>query len=536
MRLLSCRDRSALPDPPSHCRQGAALVSDPLTLQRALGLRLPAKARRVGCHGVAPSPARPERSGIICGVRRPGRLMQPTSNAALPAARAPGRGALAALRAELPPTTRLATPIVVAELGWIAMGLVDIAMVGRLGPAAIGAVGIGNVLSLAVVVFGVGMLLGLDTVVARAYGRGRLDECRRWLVQGAILAVLLAGPLTLVAGGMAVSLDRWELDPAVRRLVAPYLSIVLLSVLPLLLFTAFRRYLQATGLATQVTASLVTANAINAAANWGLVFGHFGLPALGVEGAAWATCISRVYLMSFLALAILRHARSCPAGPWPRLRLERRRLRCLAALGLPAAAQVTLEFGVFAVVTALAGRLEAVTLAAHQIVLNVASATFMVPHGVGAAGAVRVGHAVGRRDSSGARCSGWAALTLGAGFMCSAALCFVLAPHPILRLFTAEPAVIRTGVTLLLVAALFQLFDGLQAVATGVLRGLGDTRTPMACNLAGHWIVGLPAGYLLCFVVGWGIVGLWVGLSIGLILVGTALVLIWWRRTRARTR
>lgn len=201
MRLLSCRDRSALPDPPSHCRQGAALVSDPLTLQRALGLRLPAKARRVGCHGVAPSPARPERSGIICGVRRPGRLMQPTSNAALPAARAPGRGALAALRAELPPTTRLATPIVVAELGWIAMGLVDIAMVGRLGPAAIGAVGIGNVLSLAVVVFGVGMLLGLDTVVARAYGRGRLDECRRWLVQGAILAVLLAGPLTLVAGG-----------------------------------------------------------------------------------------------------------------------------------------------------------------------------------------------------------------------------------------------------------------------------------------------------------------------------------------------
>ena len=251
------------------------------------------------------------------------------------------------------------------------MGLVDIAMVGRLGPAEIGAVGVGSVLCFAVVVFGIGMLLGLDTLVARGYGRGRLYECRRWLVQGAGLAVLLAVPLTLVAGVVAATLDRWGLDPAIQRLAAPYFSIVLLSVLPLLLYTAFRRYLQAIGLATRVTVALVTANAINAAANWVLIFGHLGLPALGVDGAAWATCISRVYLALFLAVAILRHARRRPRDPWPPLRLERRRLRRLAALGLPAAVQVFLEFGVFAVVTALAGRLEATTLAAHQIVLNV---------------------------------------------------------------------------------------------------------------------------------------------------------------------
>ena len=459
-----------------------------------------------------------------------------TSKTALPARPAAVGTALRALRGELPPTIRLATPIVLAELGWIAMGLVDIAMVGRLGPAAIGAVGMGSVLFLAVVVFGIGMLLGLDTLVARAYGRGRLDECRRWLVQGVGLAVLLAAPLTFVAGGMAASLHRWGLDPTVQLLAVPYFSIVLLSVLPLLLYTAFRRYLQATGRATQVTAALITANAINAGANWVLVFGHLGLPALGVEGAAWATCVSRAYLALFLAAVILRRDRGRPAGPWPRLRLERRRLRRLVALGLPAAAQVTLEFGVFAVVTALAGRLEAATLAAHQIVLNVASVTFMVPQGVGAAGAVRVGYSVGRRDRSGVRRSGWAALTLGAGFMSGAAVFFVLAPHPILRLYTTDPAVIRAGVTLLLVAAFFQLFDGLQAVATGVLRGLGDTRTPMLCNLAGHWMVGLPAGYVLCFVAGWGIVGLWVGLSIGLTLVGAALVLIWWRRAHAPTR
>ncbi|MCY3843908.1 MAG: MATE family efflux transporter [Acidobacteria bacterium] len=467
---------------------------------------------------------------------RRARPARPTSVSTRPAWPAAAGAALRALHAELPPTTRLATPIVVAELGWIAMGLVDLAMVGRLGPAAIGAVGIGSVLFLAVVVFGIGMLLGLDTLVARAYGRGRPEECRRWLVQGALLAGLLSVPLTLVAGGVAASLDRWGLEPAVERLAVPYFSIVVLSVLPLLLYTAFRRYLQATGLATQVTAALISANAINAAANWLLVFGNLGLPALGVDGAGWATCISRVYLASFLAVAILLRARRGPAGPWPRLRPERRRLRRLVALGWPAAAQVTLEFGVFAAVTALAGRLEAVTLAAHQIVLNVASVTFMVPQGVGAAGAVRVGQAAGRRDPSGVRRAGWAALALGGGFMSAAAVFFVATPHPILRLYTSDPAVMRAGVTLLLVAAFFQLFDGLQAVATGALRGLGDTRTPMVSNLAGHWIVGLPVGYVLCFGAGWGIVGLWIGLSIGLTLVGAALVLIWWRRTRPSSR
>ena len=424
---------------------------------------------------------------------------------------------------------RLAAPIVGAELGWIAMGLVDIAMVGRLGPAAIGAVGVGSVLCFAVVVFGIGMLLGLDPLVARAHGRGRPDEARRWLVQGTALAALLAVPLTLAAAAVAASLGAWGMDPAVRRLAGPYFTIVLLSVLPLLLYTAFRRYLQAVGLAARVTAALVSANAINALANWVLIFGNLGAPALGVDGAAWATVVSRVYLGLFLALAIWRHERR-GAAVWPRP--TRRRIRRLAALGLPAAGQVSLEFGVFAVVTALAGRLAPATLAAHQIVLNVASVTFMVPLGVGGAGAVRVGHAVGRRDPAGARRAGWAALALGAAFMSGAALLFVLAPLTILRPFTDDPAVTRAGVALLLVAAFFQLFDGLQAVATGVLRGVGDTRTPMVCNLAGHWLVGLPVGYWLCFVAGWGIVGLWVGLSIGLTLVGAALVAAWWRRTR----
>ena len=194
------------------------------------------------------------------------------------------------VRREMRPMLRLAAPVVVAELGWIAMGLVDIAMVGRLGPEAIGAVGVGSVLFIAVVVFGIGVLLGLDTLVAQAYGAGRLDECHRWLVHGVWLALMLAVPLTLVTAGVIATLDRWGLDPRVQRLTAPYFSIILWSILPLLLYTAFRRYLQAIGLATPVMIALVSANLINVLANWLLVFGNLGAPQLGVDGAAWATC------------------------------------------------------------------------------------------------------------------------------------------------------------------------------------------------------------------------------------------------------
>ena len=333
---------------------------------------------------------------------------------------------------------------------------------------------------------------------------------------------------------MVATLDRWGLHPDIQLLAVPYFSRIVWSILPLLLYTAFRRYLQALGVVTPIMTALVSANLVNVLTNWLLVFGSLGAPRLGVDGATLATCISRVYLALFLFLAVVRHDRRYRTGLWdvPR-RLELHRMRRLGALGLPAAIQVSLEVGVFAAATALAGRLAPATLAAHQIVLNVASVTFMVPLGVGSAGAVRVGQAVGRRDVIGARHAGWAALVLGGGFMSCAAVVFVLAPHAILRLFTTDPSVIGVGVTLLLVAAVFQLFDGLQGVATGVLRGFGDTRTPMFWNLAGHWLIGLPTGYLLCFVMGWGVVGLWVGLSTGLILVGVVLVAAWWHQARA---
>jgi MATE family multidrug resistance protein len=205
----------------------------------------------------------------------------------------------------------------------------------------------------------------------------------------------------------------------------------------------------------------------------------------------------------------------------------------LISLGLPAAMQLTLEVGVFAAATALAGRLPPAALAAHQIAVNIAAFTFMVPLGVGSAGAVRVGQAIGRLDAAGAARSGWTALALGSGFMACSAAVFLLLPGALIGAFTSDRRVLAVGVSLLMVAAIFQLFDGIQAVATGALRGLGDTRTPMFWNLIGHWFVGLPLGYILCFTMRVGVIGLWWGLSSGLIICGVSLLLAWSRRIDA---
>ena len=433
------------------------------------------------------------------------------------------------LRRELRPTVSLAAPVVIAEVGWVAMQIVDIAMVGRLGPEAIGAVGVGSALFLAFSVFGMGLLLGLDTLVSQAFGARDRAQCDRWLRHGIFLALVLTLPLGLLARMAGRHLDLWGFDPDVLLLVRPYFAIVTWSLPLLLLYAAFRRYLQAVSVVKPIMFALVTANVVNAAANWVLVFGNLGAPALGVDGAGWATCISRAYMVIVLAGAVARQG----VRPWTLTAgVGSAGLRRILELGWPAATQAALEYGAFAAVTMLAGRLDPSTLAAHQIVINLAGLTYMVPLGIASAGAVRVGHAVGRRDAAGASAAGWTAIALGTGFMASAAAMFLAFPGPILGIFTTDRGVVEVGLALIVLVALFQVFDGLQGVTTGALRGLGDTRTPMLLNLAGHWMIGLPVGYLLCFAIGWGVVGLWIGISTGLILVGCLVTAIWWVRAR----
>jgi len=259
-----------------------------------------------------------------------------------------------------------------------------------------------------------------------------------------------------------------------------------------------------------------------------------GAPALGVVGAAYATVLSRLAVAVFLFGVILYRERDRPTGlhdvPFT---FDPDRIGRIVRLGLPAAGQLLLEVGVFAAASALAGRITPAAVAAHQIVLNIAGLIFMVPLGISSAAAVRVGHALGRRDPAAARAAGWTALALATAAMTASAALFALLPRGLVGLFTVDTEVIRIGAGLLMVAAVFQLFDGVQAVATGALRGLGNTHVPMLANLVGHWVMGLPLAYWLCFNRDLGAQGLWIGLALGLMFTGSVLLVVWHRQSRA---
>jgi MATE family multidrug resistance protein len=272
---------------------------------------------------------------------------------------------------------------------------------------------------------------------------------------------------------------------------------------------------------------------MNAIADWVFIFGHWGFPALGVRGAAWATMVSRLYMLLYIVAFIIRRERRQRTGLLEiPLRVDFQRLRKLVSLGLPAAMQLTLEVGVFVTATTLVGRLDAISLAAHHIALSAASLTFMIPLGISSAAAVRVGQALGGGSRQKAQAAGWAAIGLGGGVMTMAGAAFVLLPGAIVRIFTNDPETIAMGVSLLAIAAVFQLFDGIQVVSTGALRGFGDTRTPMITNLIGHWVFGLPVGCYLAFWRGFGVHGVWIGLCLGLIIVAVVLLRVWARSPR----
>jgi MATE family multidrug resistance protein len=320
------------------------------------------------------------------------------------------------------------------------------------------------------------------------------------------------------------------------RETVPFLKALIWSTLPLTVYFALRRYLQAMDIVGPVMFALVSANLVNLLGNWTLVYGHLGFPKLGVTGSGWSTCISRVYMMLVLAGAAIYYDRKRSSGLWRSRRFELKRTVELLHLGLPAASQLLAEIGAFTLATVLIARLGSLPLAGHQIALNVASITFMVPFGISSAAAVRVGQAIGARAFPAASRAGWTALLFGACFMsCSGLVLFSLS-RPIARIYSPERDVVNAGAALLTVAAVFQLFDGLQVVATGALRGAGNTRTPMLANLVGYWVMGLPLGAWLCFRWRMGAVGMWVGLCLALIIIGSSLLLVWSRQIRERLR
>jgi multidrug resistance protein, MATE family len=434
-------------------------------------------------------------------------------------------------RDELVAMTRLAMPIVLAQVGLMSMGVVDTVMVGRVSAAALAAVALGNLFYYTVSTAAAGTLLVLDPIISQAAGARDADRIALGVQRGFVLALLLAVPTAPALWPVRFVFTLFRQPPELIDLAASYVRISIVGLLPFLGFVVLRQSLQALHRVRALVIVVVAGNLMNAGLNWALVYGHLGAPPMGVSGSAWATVASRWTMMVLLFAGGWPALRSA-VRPWRREAFQRSALARMLRLGWTIGLQQVLEFGVFAAIGLLMGVLGTPEMAAHEIALNLASLTFMVPLGLGAAAAVRVGRAVGEGDRAAARERARTALVCGVGFMLCTATVMLAIPRVIAAAYTNQPVVASIAASLIPIAGMFQLFDGIQAVSAGVLRGLGDTRAPFVVNLAGFWLCGFPLSVALAFHTPLRALGLWWGLAAGLAVVATLLLL----RVRSRLR
>ncbi|MFH2202696.1 MAG: MATE family efflux transporter [Elusimicrobiota bacterium] len=424
----------------------------------------------------------------------------------------------------------LAAPIAVIQAGMMLYGLVDTLFLGRVSAAALAGAGVASATFHMVFLFGLGFLLGIDTLASRAFGAGKTGLCAEIIIHAMVLAALISAPIIAALGAVEPLYWLVGIDKTVADVALEYLAIFRWLALPALLFVCCRHYLQSMNITRPLLFAIAVGNTVNVFINYCLVFGHLGFPAMGVRGCAIASVISACVMLLVGLAAVLRQAlradymfRSWSLGTF----LE------LIQLGLPAGLHLMAEVSFFAMVTMLMARFGPVPTAGHQITMNFAALTFMIPLGISLAAAVQVGQGLGRQDPHAAVQAGDTALMLGVTFMAGAGVIYMLIPEQLIRLFTADPEVIAVGAPLLRIAAVFQIFDGTQVIMTGSLRGLGETRLPLYATVCSHLLLGLPLGYWLAFHAEMGPPGLWIGLLTGLGVVAVTLFFMWRSRVAA---
>jgi multidrug resistance protein, MATE family len=423
---------------------------------------------------------------------------------------------------EVRATLHLAVPLALAQLAQMSMSLIDTLMIGRLGPGPLAAAALGSTMFFTLMLVCVGVVMAVGPVVAQAHGAGDAATAARAVRQGLWLGTLLAVPAALVIASGGTILRVTGQDPETARQAGAYLSVLALGVLPNLWFASLRGFVESLSRPRPILFITLGAVSVNVLGNYTLIYGNFGFPALGLVGSGIATVV--VLWSMFLLLA--SYVRLVPALKAYRVFAGLRRpdlamFRTLLGIGWPIGVSFGVESGLFMFSTMMIGLVGTTALAAHQIALQCAAVAFMVPMGLGMAGAVRVGQAAGRGDMLAAARSGWTAIGLAVAFMCCTAVLFWTIPEHIIGLYLdlSDPAsreVLRTGTTLLGIAAVFQIVDGTQVTAAGALRGLKDTRATMVIALATYWGVGLSMAYGLGFAAGQGATGVWWGFTGGL--------------------
>ncbi|WP_028034823.1 MATE family efflux transporter [Chelativorans sp. J32] len=437
-------------------------------------------------------------------------------------------------------TLSLAWPMIFTNLAQTAMTVTDVMMLGRLSPDALASGTLGHNLYFMLVIFGLGLLSATSPMMASAIGRRRryVRDVRRTVRQGFWLAALVCVPIWLILWNTEPILLAMGQDAALAHGAKQYVHALQWAALPFYFYIVLRSFISALERPAWAFGIAFLAVALNALAAWCLIFGNLGFPALGLTGAGLATTLSSTFMFVGLAAIVTteRHFRRFKVfgrfwrPDWPRF-------VALLKLGLPIAGIVTFEVSIFNVAAFLMGRIGTVPLAAHAIALQISSVTFMIPMGLGQAVTVRVGRAYGAEDPGAITRAGWTAFVMGVSFMGMTALLMFLAPRLLISGFldldaAANQPVISMAVTFLAFAALFQIADGAQAVASGMLRGLHDTTIPMLYAALGYWGIGLPLGVILAFPLQYSGVGIWIGLCAGLAVVAVLLLSRWLKRDR----
>ena len=450
----------------------------------------------------------------------------------------PGR--TAPWRAEIRAMLALAWPMVLTNLGQTAMTTTDVMMMGRLGPQALAAGTLGSNLYFTPMICGLGLMLAVSPMIAFELGRRRhsVRDVRRTLRQGLWIGAFAAVPIWIVLWNTQEILLAMGQDPALSADAGAYVRAMQWAILPFYWFVALRSFISALERPGWALVIVFAAVGFNVLSNWCLMFGNLGFPALGVVGAGVSTALSSALMFAGMVLVVSLEPKFRRYRLFGRFwRSDWPRFRELLRLGLPIAGILLFEVAIFNAAALLMGLIDATSLAAHGIAIQIASISFMVPMGVGQAATVRVGRAYGARDREAVARAGWTAFFMSVGFMATTAMLMLLAPHLLITGFidVADPAnasVAAMAVTFLALAALFQVVDGAQAVGGGMLRGLQDTRVPMIYAAIGYWGIGMPLGVGLAFGAGLGGVGIWIGLSTGLAAVAALLLARWIRRDR----
>jgi len=397
------------------------------------------------------------------------------------------------------------------------MGVVDSLMVGKLGAAPLAAASLGTSLTFIVLIIGIGVSLAVTPLVAIAVGAKKFEDCGIYFRQSLLINSVLSILIALIIYFAADFITYFDQPFEVQFQAKSFMRIIGLSSIPLMIFQTYKQFIEGFSVMHPAMIIALLANIINAFGNWVLVFGNLGFPALGLDGSGWATFASRV----FMALAIIGYVMNNKFFKQYEVSFHFRNLnwhiiKKILSLGLPSGFQYFFEVGAFSFAVIMVGWLGTNQQAAHQIAINLASISFMAVLGISAAGSIRVGNAVGQKNIHEIRIAGFTALLLGASIMFFSGVIFILFRNLLPTLYINDDAVITIASSLLLIAALFQLSDGVQAVGIGILRGLTDVKIPTAITFIAYWIVGLPVGYLLGFVFGLDVIGVWIGLLLGL--------------------